>query len=221
MSITFTTDENQFVPAGMDEISLPAGRVAELDLTEELEGKAANIRVNAETEQPFLASLLAENRANFNPRREIAYVGTTQPLSGPALVTDNRVGGDADSHLLLSAPDGDGRVSIGLVPLVGQTTPVPPLAVVDLPAGKLVSFPLSRIKLNVRTDARAVIVTPLPGSAPVYGARLISETALFGPMFTVLQLQTQPAGGVPVPAVVHDPVVSLVDPRRVEETPAP
>jgi len=214
VDVQLTLADEQFVPVGLREITVRAGTIAIVDMKEVLDGRPATLRLTAQG-APILAGAYVENRARFNPIRELAWIGSTRPLTGPAVVTDSRVTRDVDSVLVLSAPDGAARLLVQLLPQAGKAQTLPPPVLVNLPEGRLVTLNLAdrRFVADPPSDRRPFLVTPVEGSAPVYAARALVERGLRGPLFTVMALQATAADGVPVPAVVADQAASLVDPR--------
>ena len=218
VDVQLTMTDEQFVPVDLREITVRAGTIAVIDMKEVLDGRPASLRVSAQG-APVLAGAYAENRARFNPIRELSWIGATRPLTGPAVVTDSRVSRDVDTNLVLSAPDGDARLLVQLLPQAGLSQTLPPPVLVNVPEGRLVSLALAdrRFVADPPSDRRPFLVTPVEGSAPVYAARAIVERGLRGPLFTVMALQATAADGVPVPSVVADSAASLVDLRRRED----
>lgn len=213
VDIQLTLAEEQFVPVDLREMTVRAGTIAIVDIEKVLEGRAASVRVSSQG-APVLAGAYAENRARFNPIRELAWIGPTAPLTGPAVVTDSRVTRDVDTNLILSAPDAPARVVVQLLPQAKVRQAMPPPVTVNVPAGRLVTLRLAdrRFVADPPSDQRPFLVTPAPGSGPVYAARALVERGLRGPLFTVMALRATAADGVPVPEVVHDPRVAVLSP---------
>ena len=215
VDVQLTLSDQQFVPVDLRERTVRAGSIAVVDLEKILEGRAASVRVTSQG-APILAGGYAENRARFNPIRELAWIGATPPLTGPAVVTDSRVTREFDTNLVLTAPDGDAQVNVQLLPQAGLRQTLPPPVLVNVPAGRLVTLALAdrRFVADPPSDRRPFLASPVDGSAPVYVARALVERGLRGPLFTVMALRATAAEGVPVPDVVHDPRVGVLDLSR-------
>ncbi|MCA1825072.1 MAG: DUF5719 family protein, partial [Frankia sp.] len=206
VSVELTRTDGQYVPTGFDEIDVPAGQVRVVDLTKALDEAPATIRVRSDT-VPVLAGAYVENRARFNPIREIAYVGATESLTGSALLTDTTVARNVNSYLLLSAPEADAVVTVDLVGVRGRPLTTTVHKAFRVPGGRLVVVPLSRVVPP--GPLRPLVLTVPPDSPPVYAARLVDEQGERGPLFTVLGLRSQLLAGVPEPfaqADLHLPV---------------
>jgi hypothetical protein len=204
--VVVTRTDGQFVPDGLAELVVPAGRLLQVPLTDVLEGDAAGVRVTSDG-LPLLAGAIADNQGRTGKVQEIAFAAGLPALDGPALLTDNRVAAGVDSQLLLFAPDGAAEVTITAVPARGATGRLPAPKVVVLQQGELQS--LSVASVTGGADA-GVVVTPSANSSAVYGTRVISERSAAGPLLTTLGIRSQSASGVPVPAVSADPRAWLV-----------
>ena len=173
IQVRVATKDGTFVPAGQDVLDAPAGTVTSIPLDDSLSGRTAAVRLAAD--RPVLAGFSAERGA------DIAYGAATPPLaeSGPGVVADNRL----DSTLVLTAPDGAATVQVTTVSAQGKSGPQE----VSVPAGRTVETKLIAPDQNRRT-AFGVIVTPKPGSPPVYASRTLSTGKGDGYLFTVLPI---------------------------------
>jgi hypothetical protein len=133
---------------------------------------------------------------------EIAFIGSSLPLSGSAVLTDLVIDRPTESTLILSAPDTAATVTITPIPVRGSAAAPPPRRVA-IPAGRTVQIRLSSF-FPPGTSARlAVEVRPEVGSGPVYAARYLREHGARGPLSTLLTLQG-PAQLVSRPTAVQD-----------------
>jgi hypothetical protein len=212
--IQFTLPDEQIVPAGFEDVDVPAGRPFSLNLAEVLSvtnqrtGEKTmlpvGLRVYAEG-APVLVTAFTESKARFTRIREIAYVGPATALTGPTLVTEARNLGQMDCALLFHAPDGPARVEIVTLLSRGEKgTPVRKF--VDVKQGEIVVYPYSQLP---KDNLQSVVITPDPGLSPVYASRYIFEYGNRGPLFTTQTLVTQPTSGLDVPVVVGDPSAAL------------
>ncbi len=218
--IQTTYADGQFVPDGLEEVHVPARRVVGVDLTKVVSfvdqrtadriNKPVTLRIDAEG-APLLATAVVENYARFSNIREIAYVGPARPLTGPSLITDNVIGGDVESTVFLTAPDGTARITATAVGYGGKPAD-PRQYTFVVKRGQLVTFRIH--ERFPEGSVQAVVLTPDDDAAPVYAARYVFERGQRGPLISVLSVVTQPGSGVPVPEVVADPRTALVDPRH-------
>lgn len=212
--IQFTLPDEQIVPAGFEDVDVPAGRpfslnIAEvLSVTDQRTGEKSmlpvGLRVYAEG-APVLVTAFTESKARFTRIREIAYVGPATALTGPTLVTEARNLGQMDCALLFHAPDGPARVEIVTLLSRGEKG-TPFRTFVDVKQGEIVVFPYSKLP---KDNLQSVVITPDPGLSPVYASRYIFEYGNRGPLFTTQTLVTQPTSGLDVPVVVGDPSAAL------------
>lgn len=194
-------ESSTFVPVGLDAVPVPAGTLTQLDLGPALTGERATIRVSSAEGVPLVAGLLLDAQARFGEVHETLHLGATPPLVGPTIIPDARAeGGDLDTFVTVTSPTADTTATFA----VGDRS-----FGVTLPAGRAVTF-----KTHVASPTGgAVVVTPAPGSPPVYAAAVVAELGLNGPLL----------GGIPVsggladvslPPVRPDPTLGLVDARR-------
>lgn len=216
LRIQFTLPDEQIVPAGFEDIDVPAGRPVSLNLgevltvvdqrTAEKSMLPVGLRIYAEG-APVFVTAFTESRARFTPIREIAYVGPAAPLTGPTLVTEARNLGQMDCALLFHAPDGPARVEITTLLSRGEKGKSV-RRFVDVKQGEIVVYPYSKLP---KDNLQSVVITPDPGLSPVYASRYIFEYGGRGPLFTTQSLVTQPTSGLEVPVVVGDPTAALPD----------
>ncbi|NKZ08353.1 DUF5719 family protein [Actinomadura latina] len=176
------TSGGAFAPQGQDVLDAPGKTVTSVPLTGALSGKAAAVRLVAD--RPILAGFAADRGA------DVAYGTATAPLtaSGPGVVADNRF----DSSLILTAPSGAATVRIVTVSAAGRSAPKD----VEIPAGRTVQTELTSPGKD--GASYGAVITPAPGSAPVYASRTLSKGKGDGYLFTVLPI-------VPALTAVHLP----------------
>ena len=182
IKVQVITAGGAFAPQGQDVLDAPAKTVTSVQLTGALSGKAAAVRLVAD--RPVLAGFAATRGA------DVAYGTATVPLaaSGPGVVADNRF----DSTLVLTAPSGAATVQVVTMSAAGRSAPQD----VRVPAGRTVETELAA---PGEDDASyGAVITPKPGSAPVYASRTLAKGKGDGYLFTVLPI-------VPAPMTVHLP----------------
>lgn len=197
VQLRVTSSEGSFVPAAFNAVRVPAGTVIQVELAGVLAGRSAAVTLTSDV--PVLAGAISGQVDARTGVGEFAWTGASPPLQGPALVPDDRVRAQADSVLVLTAPTTAARVEI--VTLGARGPAGRPIAI-SVPAGTTVDVPLHR--LAVPTGSFAVVVTPLPGSGPVYGARVLFELGSRGVLVSALTL-ARTGALVALPDVIEDP----------------
>ncbi|WP_433474451.1 DUF5719 family protein [Spirillospora sp. CA-142024] len=166
------TADGAFAPQGQDVLDAPGKTVTSVALDGALSGKTAAVRLVAD--RPVLAGFAADRGA------DVAYGAATPPLraSGPGVVADNRF----DSSIVLTAPAGAATVQVSTMNAQGGAPQE-----IKIPAGRTVETKLTAPggKAGDGTAFGAVI-TPKPGSAPVYASRTLATGKGDDYLFTVL-----------------------------------
>jgi hypothetical protein len=204
VKLQVTLRDGQFVPSGMDEVHVPAGRTAMVDITKITDAGPATVTVTS-SGAPVVAGgfLLESQQFQLGGIRETAYAGSTLPLSGPALLTDLVIDRPTESTLILTAPVGGASVVVTPITVLGAAGSPPKPRTITVPAGRTVSFRLSTFFPPGTKAQLAVEVRPADGSGPVYATRYLRERGGRGTLATLLDLQG-PARLVDRPAVVQD-----------------
>jgi hypothetical protein len=189
--VRLLTADNAFAPAGADTVVVPAGKVGEYDLSAAGGGQAAAVVVSAD--RPVLASVRAVRTEHGG--QDFAWAAPVSPLSGAATVPDGRSGPAGATGLLLAAPGAGGVVRVQLYAGSGA----PRSTLVRIPPDRAVSVD----QASGGTGHFTLVVTPEPGSGPVYGERVL-RTGGSGLAITPLRSSRV---SVVVPAVVPDVTV--------------
>ncbi|WP_067453721.1 DUF5719 family protein [Actinomadura macra] len=170
------TPEGEFSPQGQDIVDAPAKTVTPVDLG--LAGKPAAVRVVAD--RPVVAAFTAERGA------DVAYGTATAPLGTPdgprrvtgGVIADNRF----DTVLTLTAPAE--AASVQVTALGGQGAGA--AQEIAVPAGRTVE---TKITVPPGGDTGfGALITPKPGSGPLYAARMMSTGKGDDFLFTVLPI---------------------------------
>lgn len=202
-SIEVTTTDGQLVPAGLDEVAVPAESTVVVDLSAVLGATPATARVTA-TGGPLVAAGVAED-AGAGDVRDLAYLAPAVALPAPVVVPDVTLGA-AETTVLVSALGGDAVVEIAVLPVAGQPpVPAPPRRL-DVPGGRTVAVPASSLVPAGATGRVALQVTPDDTASPVHAAVVVQARPADGPLLAATTL----AASAPVverPAVVRDPGV--------------
>ena len=197
VSLELTTDDGQYVPEGMQAVPVPAGSSIGVDLSEELTGTPAALRVRSDGPPVLVGASVIDRQGGA--LREIAYAASIEPLSAPALLADVRLSAPAEITLLLSALDADAVVDLVPVAAPGQ---LPSPQRVSVPAATTVAVRLSRFLPPGSTGSLTVEVRPVEGL--VSAARYGRERGPRVPFTTLLPLIPS-RRLVPLPDLVADP----------------
>jgi hypothetical protein len=206
--VTVTTATGSFVPIGLDALTIPAQSVRSVPLGTALGASAAAVTIASSpaadgTAQPVVAGVLVDaSSIKGTGIHEITYLGTVGPLAGPALVPVVITQGDgdpADSDLILAAPTGVATARVVVRTPAGAVFTTRTLTVA---AGTSQAYSMRDWK--VPNDS-SLVVTPLPGSNPLFATRLILEDGALGPLISSFELSGAPPQQQ-VPAVVPLPL---------------
>ena len=183
-----------FTPAtekgSIDSVALDGGKVVKLDLADAAQREDFSVIVQAD--EPVLAAVRV---ATASGKVDYGYVPMAEPLTGPSVAADVRAADGYASTLLFTAPTGDAKATLTL--LTRGKSPKE-LRNVVVRAGTTVEVSLKGIG-----KAAAVVVTPQPGSAPLYGSRVMTRKADGGDMLTIEPLPPSRTSTL-VPTVVND-----------------
>lgn len=204
VSVQVTLRDGQFVPAGMDEIRVPARRAVLVDVSKISAVSSLTATVTS-SGSPVVAGgyLIDYQRVQPTGIREIAYAGSSLPLSGSSLLTDLVIDRPTESTLILSAPEGSATVTVTPITVLGSTRATPAPKRLAIPAGRTVTLRLTTFFPPGTQAQLAVEVRPDPGSGPVYATRYLRERGSRGTLSTLLTLQG-PAQLVDQPVVTRD-----------------
>lgn len=202
VSVRVTTRDGQFIPSGMDEINVPAEHTKVVVLNAITAGSALAATV-VSSGSPILASGFVVDSQVGSPYTDISYTTGSLGLTGAALLTDLVIDRPTESTLILSAPDAASTVVITPIQVIGEAGALPAPRTIVVPAGRTVTFSLSRFFPPAANRRLAVQVTVTGDSGPLYAARYLRSHGAHGPLTTLLDLQG-PAQRVSRPAVVQD-----------------
>jgi hypothetical protein len=204
VSLQVTVRDGQFVPAGLDEVRVPAGKTAMVDISSVTDHGPATVKVTSSGSPVVAGGLLLESQQfQLGGIRETAYAGSSTPLTGPALLTDLVIDRPTESTLILTAPDEAATIVVTPITVLGSKQAPPKARTIRVPAGRTLPFRLSTFFPPGTQAKLAVEVRALDGSGPVYATRYLRERGGRGTLATLLGLQG-PARLVPRPATVQD-----------------
>lgn len=170
-----------FAPAGADRFTVSAGSVRKIDLSKILTSENSAILI--ESDVPVVAGARVRFRADGRGQKaEYAWSAAVPPLSTSAIEASSRVGDGFAAQLLLSSPDGVGRVEI----LTGAPGRAAQRRTLTINPG--ITYTLS---LGGRGDRGQIVtvVRSLPGSAPVWAGRVQTRKSLDGVLVTISPLR--------------------------------
>ncbi len=202
VELRVVTTDGSFVPAALNAVRVRAGTVVPVDLAKVLAGRPAAVVVSSDV--PVLAGGFSAQGDAVTHEAEFAWTAATPPLGGAALLPDNRVRGAQRSVLLLTAPEASATVSLTGLSAGPQAGPGP--IMIRVPAGRTIAVPLQ--VLRVPGGEFALVVTPMPGSGPIYGSRQLSEQRGRGVWLSQLTLERTEVTAS-VPTVVQDPAAGV------------
>ena len=135
---------------------------------------------------PVTAALMTPGGPRGTPG---TFTGATRALEEQGVVAVNVSGGGAASSVVLSAPWRAARVRITEVGASGQG-PAAPGKVVLVQAHHSLLEQLTAPPGTRRGSAFAVIVTPLPGSGPLYAGRVVMSSGRGGSLQSILPVSS-------------------------------
>jgi hypothetical protein len=164
------TSQGPYRPFGMQSEDLPANSASYVPLTP-LGGTAAALEL--ESNVPVTAAVLVPGSGLG------ALTAATAPISEQAIVAGNTSGSGLGATIVLSAPAGAARVRLTEVAEVpsrsADSASVTVSQVVSIQAGHTLTARVSAPRGARAGAAFAVVITPLPGSGPVYAARVETQ----------------------------------------------
>jgi hypothetical protein len=203
ITLSAVTRKGSYHPTGGAGLDIPGGSVAQLSLSS-LSAIYGAVEISSNV--PVTASLLTPGGPKGTPG---AFTGATPALQEQGVVAVNVSGGGAVSSLVLSAPWRAARVRVTEVGAGGGQGPTAPGKVVLVQAHHSLLQQLTAPPGTRRGSAFAVIVTPLPGSGPLYAGRVVMSSGRGGALQSVLPVSSA-LTVVPLPGVQDE----LVTPGR-------
>ncbi|MFC6080876.1 DUF5719 family protein [Sphaerisporangium aureirubrum] len=182
------TADGFYAMKNRETLEVPAGSTVSLDLSTGVGGQPSAIVLTSQT--PIVAGLMITGTGTA---QDIAFTAGAAPIDLGSVLADNRTAKNISTRLILSAPEGPGKFRLQTFPTKG--TPPPPVDI-EVPAART-----KEIKLSPPTGKSgdySLILTPLPGSAPIYGGQIQDEQTPTG-----LLLTTQPLTPTRIWAIVH------------------
>jgi hypothetical protein len=172
VSMLAVTPQGPYHPFGTQTENLPANAASYVPLTP-LGGTAAALELTANV--PVTAAVLVSGSGLG------AFTAATAPIGQQAIVAGNTSGSGLDATIVLSAPAGAARVRLAEMAAAavpgrsGNSAAATTSQVISIRAGHTLTARVSAPKGASAGTAFAVVITPLPGSGPVYAARVETQ----------------------------------------------
>jgi Family of unknown function (DUF5719) len=194
ITLSAVTSKGSYHPTGGGGLDIPGGSVAELSLSS-LSAIYGALEVSSNV--PVTASLLVPGGQKGTPG---AFTGATPALQEQGVVAANESGGGAVSSLVLSAPWRAARVRVTEIGAGSSQGSAAPGKVILVQAHHSLLQQLAAPAGTRRGSPFAVIVTPLPGSGPLYAGRVLMGSGRGGALQSVLPVSSA-LTVVPLPSV--------------------
>lgn len=159
ISVTALTAQGTYQPLGSQPIGLPGESASDASLTA-LGGSAVALRITSNV--PVVASVVVPGNGIGT------FSAAADPVAQQSVIAGNTTAGGLTASVALTAPAGAARVRVTETASASASTS----QVVTVPAGRTVNASVVTPPGVKRGTPFAVVITPLPGSGPVYAARL-------------------------------------------------
>jgi Family of unknown function (DUF5719) len=170
VSVLAITPQGLYHPFGTQTVDLPGNSASYVSLTP-LGGTAAALELTSNV--PVTATVLVPGSGLG------AFTAATAPISEQAVIAGNTTGSGPAATIALSAPAGAARVRLTEIALAGTghaAGPSPSTSqIVSVQARHTLVVPVAAPKGSKSGSAFAIVITPLPGSGPLYAARVETQ----------------------------------------------
>jgi len=166
VNVLAITAQGQYRPFGAQPIDLPGQSASSMALTP-IGGTAAAIEITADV--PVTATVLVPGSGVG------AFTTATGPISEQAVVAGNISGSGFTPSVVLSAPAGSARVRLTEIAASTGSAGSRASQVISVGAGRTLMVPVKAPPGAKGGVAFAVVITPLPGSGPLYAARVETQ----------------------------------------------
>jgi hypothetical protein len=191
VKVSAVTSRGTYEPTGAGGIDIPGGSAAEVSLPS-LAGIPAAIKLTSTA--PITATIMIPGSVKGSPG---SFTAAALPLEEQGVIADNVTGLGRVSELILSAPHATARVSVAQISSAGSARRT---QTVQVTSGKSVVVALKAVPGTPRGTPFAVVISPLPGSGPVYAGRVISAGGAAGTLQAMLPVASA-LTTVPLPPV--------------------
>lgn len=197
VNLKLITKAGTFVPAGANQIVVKAQHTRIVDLTKVFGAQTGAVEWTSDS--PVVGEgLVISTMTGLRP--DLMWLAATPPLSGPAAIANGHEPDGGASFLILTAPAGAAEVVV--------STPAGKATKLSVPAGHSVGYYVTST-IQRGKGPWPYLVTPV-GSAPVYGATVLSFRGAHGALITGEPLLSLPHP-IRLPQVREDPRVAVAD----------
>jgi hypothetical protein len=202
ITLSAVTDKGSYHPTGGGGLDIPGGSVASVALSS-LSGLFGALQISSTV--PVTAAMLTPGGPKGTPG---VFSSAVPALQEQGVVALNQTGAGAASSLVLSAPWRGARVRVTEIGAGRGAGPAAPGSVLTIPAQHSVLQQLTTPAGEHRGSPFAVVITPLPGSGPVYAGRVVMSSGKGGSLQSILPVSSA-LTVVPLPGVQD----ALIAPR--------
>ena len=167
VTVTAITPQGHISPFGSQSVDLP-GQSASYVALSPLGGTTAALQITSNV--PVVAAVLVPGSGPG------VLTAATAPISEQAVVAGNTSSGGMAASVLLSAPGAAAQVRLTeIAPASRGGTSVTASQVLSVKAGRTLATPVKAPRGAKHDSAFALVITPLPGSGPLYAARVETQ----------------------------------------------
>jgi hypothetical protein len=172
VTVTAITPQGHISPFGSQSVDLP-GQSASYVALSPLGGTTAALQITSNV--PVTGAVVVPGSSGPG-----VLTAATAPISEQAIVAGNTSGAGMAASVLLSAPGAAARVRLTEIAPASRagangTSSVTASQVVSVKAGHTLAAPIKAPSGAKRDSAFALVITPLPGSGPLYAARVETQ----------------------------------------------
>jgi hypothetical protein len=197
--LTAVTTKGSYQPIGGSGIDVPGGSAFSVPLPA-LAGIPAAITLSANV--PVVASAMLSGGPAGAPG---VFTAASPPMTQQGIAAYNRSGAGMASELVLSAP---GRAVQVRVTQIGSAGAAAAPQIVQIRAGYSVVTQIGRAGGAGHAAPFAVMITPLPGSGPLYAGQVITSSGTGGSVQSLLPVTSAPTK-VPLPQLRNEIITML------------
>lgn len=194
ITLSAVTDKGSYHPTGGSGLDIPGGSVASVSLSS-LSGSFGALQISSTV--PVTAAMLTPGGPKGTPG---AFSSAVPALQEQGVVAVNQTGAGAASSLVLSAPWRGARVRVTEIGGGSGQGPAAPGSVLTVPAHRSLLQQLATPTGGHRGSLFVVVITPLPGSGPVYAGRVVMSSGKRGSLQSILPVSSA-LTVVPLPRV--------------------
>jgi uncharacterized protein DUF5719 len=173
VTVTAITPQGHISPFGSQSVDLP-GQSASYVALSPLGGTTAALQITSNV--PVTGAVVVPGSSGPG-----VLTAATAPISEQAIVAGNTSGAGMAASVLLSAPGAAARVRLTEIAPAsraganGTSSSVTASQVVSVKAGHTLAVPVKAPSGAKHDSAFALVITPLPGSGPLYAARVETQ----------------------------------------------